>query len=250
MNYSSGQVSVFPGPDGPCYACHKGGERRRALLVELQGHEDPCWRKEEAIDAAGGVATTSLMASVVGALQVEVGLRRLQSAAPDARGVAYQVSLHPQPRLDTVIFEQSPTCPMHDPASIVSDVRECPDATSETWTPADVLDRAGAPDGFIAFDWPMTAKARCRTCQHEWEPLVRRARFRRQACPACGGRDLVEIEVLAGVDRQSPWARRTLSRLGLPAAHVYEIVARPGHNTRVHVEITGDLERVAVGEAR
>ena len=44
----------------------QGGRGRRGLLRELQGREDPCWRKEEQIEAAEGVATTPIMASVVG----------------------------------------------------------------------------------------------------------------------------------------------------------------------------------------
>src|SRR3984893_6309878 len=69
MNYSSGQVSIFPKDNGPCYACRQGADRGRQLLQELQGREDPCWRKEAAIEVAEGVATTPLMASVVGAFQ-------------------------------------------------------------------------------------------------------------------------------------------------------------------------------------
>src|SRR5262245_60109465 len=110
MNYSSGQVTVFPKSDGPCYACRKGADRRRRLLQELHGREDPCWLKEDRIEAAEGVATTPLLASIVGACQVEFGLRRIQADEPDALGRAYRITLHPTPSLESIVFERSPTC--------------------------------------------------------------------------------------------------------------------------------------------
>jgi len=240
MNYSSGQVTVFPKQGGPCYACRKGAERRRQLLQDLQGREDPCWRKEEGAEGGEAIATTPLMASVVAAFQVELGLRALQSHDTDEAGRSYRVTLHPTPSLEQGTFERSPACPLHDPMSVVTEVRECAAARSDRWTPLDLLREAGQPDGCVALDWPVTAKARCRSCGHEWEPLLRRARFRRQRCPACRGTDLVETEVVAFVRADSPWAGRTLAALGFPGAHVYEIAG--GSDARIHVEVTGDLD--------
>jgi adenylyltransferase/sulfurtransferase len=242
MNYSSGQVTLFPGRGGPCYACRKGAERRRQLLQELQGREDPCWRKEDAIEAAEGVATTPLMASVVAAIQVELGLRALQTEVTDGIGRSYRITLHPTPSLEPSVFERSPSCPLHDPVSLVRTVRECPDGRSDSWTLTDLLRETANLDGSLALDWPMTAKARCRSCGQEWEPLVRRARFRRQRCVACGGADLVEIEVLSCLQASSPWAGHTLAALGLPSGHVHEIAHDDDPDAeRVHVEMTGDL---------
>ena len=242
INYSSGQVTVFPGDRGPCYACRKGAARRRELLQELQGREDPCWRKEEAIHAAEGVATTPLMASVVAAIQVELGLRAVQTPTDDEQGRAYRITLHPTPKIEPVVFERSPSCPLHDPLSVVHTVREYPEGRSDCWTPSDLLQQSGNRDGYLAFDWPMTTKARCRSCGREWEPFIRRARFRRQRCPVCQGTDLVETEVLSGLRADSPRARRTLVELGLPLAHIHEIAPDDNpHASRVHVEVTGDL---------
>jgi hypothetical protein len=243
MNYSSGQVTVFPATDGPCYACRKGAERRRELLRDLQGREDPCWRKEEAIAERDAVATTPLMASVVAALQVELALRSISGeAASEPVGRSYRVTLHPVPALEPGTFERSPSCPLHDPRSEVDGVHECATARSEALTPADLFREAGVDNGCLALDWPITAVARCQACGHQWEPFMRRARFRRQVCPGCGGTDLVETEVLSAITRDSRWAGRTLADLGLPRAHVHEVAygddpARPP----VHVEVTGDL---------
>jgi molybdopterin/thiamine biosynthesis adenylyltransferase/predicted RNA-binding Zn-ribbon protein involved in translation (DUF1610 family) len=248
MNYSSGQVSLFPERDGPCYGCRKGAERRRELLQELQGREDPCWRKDEAVRAADGVATTPLMASVVGAFQVELGLRRVGHPTTDGLGHAYRITLHPTPAVDASSFERSPSCPLHDERSLIGDVLEVPEARSDQWTPIDVLDRAGCPDGMVILDWPMSAAAVCRSCGHRWEPLVRRTRFRKASCPGCGQGDVVETEVLSGLTRETRWSTRTLARLGLPAGHVYEVAeAADADGARVHVEMTGDLAPGPIG---
>jgi hypothetical protein len=242
MNYSSGQVTVFPKSDGPCYACRKGADRRRRLLQELQGREDPCWLKEDRIEAAEGVATTPLLASIVGACQVEFGLRRIQSDESETLGRAYRITLHPTPSLDVSAFERSPTCPLHDPDSLVRAVEECCEARSDEWTPRDLLQRFGEDGSYLLLDWPITCKALCRGCAHEWEPMVRRARFRRQSCPACASDDLIESDVLTTVNADSPWATRTLAALGFPRGHVYEIGSeRSPDAPRRHIEITGDL---------
>jgi adenylyltransferase/sulfurtransferase len=240
FNYSSGQVSVFPGEHGPCYACRKGSDRRGELLQELQGREDPCWRKEDALEAAAAVTTTPIMASVVGALQVELGLRaRGAETEQQVLGRAYQLTLHPQPELRSVTFERSPLCPLHDPQSVVTDLRECAEARSDRWTPRDVLRETGGR--YLALDWPITARATCRSCGHEWEPMLRRARFRRATCPGCESRDLVETDVLNMIDERSPWAGRSLASLGLPSGHVYEVICGgDAEAERVHVEISGD----------
>jgi adenylyltransferase/sulfurtransferase len=241
INYSSGQVTVFPGGGGaPCYACRKGADRRRELLQELQGREDPCWRKERLAAAGEAVATTPVMASVVGAVQVELALRT-RGQPRDLHGRTCRITLHPVAALESLVFDQSPTCPLHDPVSAMTSVVECPDARSTEWTPIDVMRACDRPQGHIVLDWPMTARAECRSCTHRWEPLVRRARFRKQPCPRCGADDAAETDVLTVIDWDSQWSSRTLAELGLPAAHIYEVLGTPGDLAAGHVEITGDL---------
>src|SRR5262249_6626590 len=96
-NYSSGMISLFPGSAGPCYLCRKGRQKRREMLQELQGIEDPCWVKERRQDEAGVVSTTPLMASIIAGIQVEMGLRHILSSAQAsaAQGKSILVSLAP-----------------------------------------------------------------------------------------------------------------------------------------------------------
>ena len=242
-NYSSGQVVFFPGAEGPCYACRKSGAQRSRLLQELQGREDPCWLKERASEDVAMITTTPLMASIVGAFQVEVGLRAvLGDARPADAGTAYRIVLHPAPLLEPIAFARSPNCPLHDPQSVLREVEERP-VCADACTPADLL--AGDASAAVSFDWPLAAQASCHACSHAWEPLVRRARFRNEQCPKCGSADVVELEVLTSVSADSPWAQRTFASLGLPRGSVFEIVTGPDMDApRRHVELTGDLAAV------
>ena len=243
MNYSSGQVSVFPGADGPCYACRKGPQRRREMLEELQSREDSCAVRARRAQAEGIVSTTPLMSSALAAFQVEVALRRWLDPPVDATlGIAHRMTLHPKPSIETNRFAISPSCPLHEPASVVRNPKEYPDKHSSEWTPGAMFAELGIENGFLQFDWPISAEAVCRVCAHAWQPLVRRARFRKAVCSACGSADVVETLVLDGIAAASPWAERTLAELGLPRAHVHEIVCgTDADSPRVHLEVTGDL---------
>src|SRR5262245_15118219 len=125
-NYSSGLVSIFPGSAGPCYACRKGRQRRREILQELHGIEDPCWLKERRLEEQGSVSTTPLMASIVGAMQVEIGLRHILSlpSASPAEGKSVRVLLDPAPLMESFSFGVSPDCPLHEPG--ICDVTKVP----------------------------------------------------------------------------------------------------------------------------
>jgi hypothetical protein len=139
-------------------------------------------------------------------------------------------------------FDRSPSCPLHDPDSLIREVDERTDRVSSEWTPAQLFAEIAGGEMFLNFDWPVTARATCHACRHEWEPLMRRARFRRERCPACGSDDLVETEVLTGIDPRSPWADRPLAALGLPRAHIHEVIVGSGASMRRrHIEVTGDL---------
>jgi hypothetical protein len=259
INPSSGMVLLFPGGRGPCVLCRKAPERRRALLWALQGHEDPCWLKERELEQDAMVSTTPLMASAIGALQVEVGLRhvfdRASSAAAPADtvlpGSAFRLTLHPVTELEVRTVERSPSCPFHAEEDGPIAVIERPDRRSDRWIVRDLLAESAPPGGALQLDWPLTGRAVCRACRHEWAPLVRRARFRREQCPACQSDEIVETEVVATIDAASVWAARTVADLGLPPGHVHEVVAVEGDDVRrVFVEVSGDLAHDMVSPAR
>jgi adenylyltransferase/sulfurtransferase len=241
---SAGAVAVFPGAGGPCYLCRADSARRRALLSELQGHEDPCWLKERRYEAAGAVATTPVMASIVGALQVERALRVVCNGAHStSAGLAHEVKTFPSLSVETRTFKVAAQCPLHESESTIANVVERSDRCSNEWSVAAMLTETldGADDASLCLDWPMTALARCDNCGHTWEPWLRRARFRRTACPACGAPSPVECEVVNEIPSSSRWAERTVATLGLPSLHIHDVLLSRGERrTHVFVEVTGD----------
>ncbi len=244
INSSSGLVSLQPGSHGPCYLCRKGTERRRQLLDELYGRDDPCWVEARRQEEQGLVSTTPLMASLIGALQVEIGLRHCFEGNQECRkGQSYRLETHPQPDLELLEFGRSPNCPLHQPVSYVQQVIEITEHLWRDWTPAELFRELGEGACHLSFDWPRTMRACCRACQYEWQPMTRRACFRNSSCPQCGSRDVTEVEVLKGLPAKSAWANHTFAQLGFPAGNIYEIAIGGGQTMRrVHVEFTKDLE--------
>lgn len=227
QNYSSGQVTLFPGAAGPCYLCRKGTQRRRELLQEMEGREDPCWVKAASERQRGIVVTTPLMASAIAALQVEIALRSLVEPPDSTRAMSWRLQLHPVPSLESGYFGPSPTCPLHDGAAVVTDVRTLDDRL-DTCTPAMLMDAAGLADPMLRFDWPLTVEASCRDCATLWQPFVRRARFRHARCPACGGRHLVERHAVTSIRRDSQLAEQSFAALGQSPESVFQVVGGNG----------------------
>jgi hypothetical protein len=110
---------------------------------------------------------------------------------------------------------------------------------SEACTPRDLVVACGFDEGTLVLDWPTVATASCRACGKDWEPMLRRARFRGIRCVACGSADVVEETVLTSIAPASEWSTRFLADLGQPSAHVHEIASATGE--RVFVELGGDF---------
>jgi adenylyltransferase/sulfurtransferase len=241
-NYSSGLISIYPGAEGPCYACRKGPQKRRELLQELQGLEDPCWMKERQLEEQGSISTTPLMASVVAAMQVELGLRHLLHPGSPQEGRSVHVALAPEPVMESFSFAVSHGCPMHE--SNIEQITRLPARRSDDITVTELILATGlgeTSEAMLCLDWPLVVEAECRSCGLAWQPMMRKARFRRHAsCPSCGKNShLVEREVLTSIDASSLWASRTLTQLGLPKLHIHE-VADGSSGFRRHVEVSGD----------
>src|SRR5437867_1465346 len=245
-NYSSGLISIFPGIGGPCYACRKGRQRRREILQELDGIEDPCWMKERRLEQQGTVSTTPLMASVIAAMQVEAGFRHVLTSAVSSseEGRSIRVTLAPEPQMESFSFGFSPDCPLHE--SMVGEIIKLSGHRSAEISVAELI--AATKDGIqceeggiLCLDWPLIVEAGCRRCGRVWQPMMRKARFQRVAsCPSCGNTSLVEREVLTSIDASSPWGSMTLAQLGLPLNHIHEVYWGGSANSRKYVELSGD----------
>jgi adenylyltransferase/sulfurtransferase len=246
-NYSSGLVSLFPGSHGPCYACRKGRQRRREILRELHGNEDPCWAKERRLEGQGVISTTPLMASVIGAIQVEMGLRHIlspQDSSPEGKSI--RVMLAPEAAMECFSFGISPECSLHE--ETVGEITKLSGHCSKTISVAELISSARDREepeeaGTLCLDWPLVAEAACRHCGRKWQPMMRKARFQKAgSCPFCKSSDVSEQQVLTAIDVSAPWASMTLAQLGLPSRHIHEVYWEGTAPSRKYVELAGDWQ--------
>ena len=193
INPSSGMVLVFPGRDGPMRvvpqerraasgaALGAAGARGSVLAQRAQpgagGH-----RADHAGDGVdrGGVASGARhppRARASDNAHKKESPTGNGGGAAVATGHAYRVQLHPGPTFETRGFDRSPSCPLHEPETFLQDVETRMDRRSSAWLVRDLLQETGAES--LQLDWPITARAACRRCGETWQPLVRRARFRR-----------------------------------------------------------------------
>ena len=238
QNYSSGLLSIYPGADGPCYACRKSREHRSALLTTLQGWRFPCSEREQEAEANDFVTTTPLMASIIAAIQVEEGMRAFVGGRSPSEGRSLEVTLHPNPRLARFSYVRNRNCPLHD---IPSRCHQWPRNSAAT-TVSELLDfveRLEHAKPSLTLRWPIVVSAHCQDCGTTWAPMVRAARFRREKrCSACGSEHVIEGEPLSEIRRESPWADKNLRELSLPDNHVHEFVIHDnGEKRLIAVEI-------------
>jgi molybdopterin-synthase adenylyltransferase len=243
-NYSSGLISLFPGVGGPCYACRKERQKRQELLQELYGIEDPCWMKERRLEEQGAVSTTPLMASVVAAMQVELGLRHVltQQSCSAGEGKSVRVLLSPNHLIECFSFGVSRECSLHEGS--VGPITKLNGHSCDDISVAELISTiAGnteSAEGSLCLDWPLIAEGECSHCGRVWRPMTRKSRFQREGCPACKSARVAARRVLTAIDNSSPWASMTLAQLGLPPQHIHEVCWGGSPASRQYVELNGD----------
>ena len=228
-DYSQGRVSYFPGSAGACFSCRLTQQRRRELLTLWEAGSRPCWLETRDLERRS-FPSTPMMASIIGAMQVEFGLRRLlePQAPPDSVGTNVDISLDPVVKTEAFRLSISPNCPFHGPRP----ARYPASRPASQIVVRCLLDEV-IPSGddhrkaYLILDWPICTSARCTGCGHRWAPMLRLATLRKcGACPVCGSRQLSEEEVIRAVDRNSRWADFTLEALGIPERHLHRIEFR------------------------
>ena len=225
-DYSRGRVSYFPGRSGACFSCRLTHQRRRELLSLWEAASRPCWLEVDDLERRS-YPSTPMMAAVVGAMQVELGLRQLlePGKSKDSPAMTVEIALDPVQRTDVFSMAVSSTCPFHTPLG----TRLAPQGLTSKMTVEDLLNQ-GRPEGNeprrarLVLDWPICTSARCADCGYRWSPMARLAAFRKSgACPSCASRHFREEEVIRVVERGSRWAGLTLVELGLPEGHLHLI---------------------------
>ena len=217
-----GRVSWFPGtPESACYLCQLSHARRAELLSLSLAISLSC-TPSNADSSSQAFPSTPAMASIIAAMQVELGLRTLIAdvTVGDASGArAWEISLDCYtPSMETLLIPRSRECPWHGP-ELRCRLQELP----ERQPLRDTLVNCDADDEILA-DWPLCLSARCLCCGHEWQPMLRVARVRRYGkCPQCGRANPLPVQVIASVQAEDEWARHTPGDLGFPPNHRYTL---------------------------
>ena len=225
-DYSRGRVSIFPGRSAACFSCRLTRQKRSELLTVWEAVRRPCWLEQDGLHRRS-YPSTPMLAAVVGAMQVEVALRRLLDCGPANAFPAstIDVALDPPQRLETFTIALGESCPFHQPGGARFPAPGPPSST----TVRELLNcaasgTAGKEWATLILDWPICASVRCGECGHRWSPMTRLAALRRSgACPSCSSRDFIEEEVLRRIEAGSRWENRTLEELGLPERHLHLI---------------------------
>jgi hypothetical protein len=217
-NYAHGRISYFPGRRAACYCCCLSARKRSELLTMWTSPVRSCAALPD--PGARPYPSTPTMAAIVGSLQVEIGLRRLFDRASAAETV--EISVDPSPRLESFRLPLSGVCPFH-----TVEPHLVPEPEPGAATVHELLERAEggeAGTAVLLLDWPLCVRARCEECGESWAPMQRIAAFRRRArCPGCRSGNVVETETISRIGRDSPWARLSPAKLGLPERHLHTI---------------------------
>jgi adenylyltransferase/sulfurtransferase len=221
QNYSHGRVTYFPGSaNQACYGCMLSPRKRRELLELWQTTLRPCGPSND--DLENELISTPTMAGVVGAIQVELGLRSLFQAREGlpVSSRSLEIQIHPSRRMEDFAIPVSADCPFHQDETHLKALPR-PDATFE-----ELLDATGGDT--VLLDWPVCVEAKCMKCEKRWPPMKRLAVLRRGgSCPACGASSILELQTIRAIGRDSSWLREVPSALQLPADHLYTVSTRP-----------------------
>jgi molybdopterin/thiamine biosynthesis adenylyltransferase len=214
----SGRVAWFPANpvdalssnSAACYLCQLSAARRAELLSLSLAASQSC---AQPLDDTGTLASTPTMASIVAALQVDLGLRLYLLPEPQLEACAWELDLAlPQTSWTPFTIPRSVDCPFHD-------VEPQP-----TPLPMNRPLRETLGQHSLQLDWPICLHARCAVCQHLWTPLVRVATLRRRTtCPNCNSTQLHSIETLTTLAPTDAAALRTPTQLHLPENHLFTL---------------------------
>jgi hypothetical protein len=161
------------------------------------------------------------MAAIVGALQVDFGLRCLyesgNAGAHDLKSPTIEITLDSNAGLRRFVTSLSSACPFHG----ATKQRSVPLRHSRV-SARELLDAENAH--VVDLDWPICIKAHCLDCGADWKPMKRIAWLRRYGtCPACESHRVLENLNISSLDRNSAWADTALVDLGLPEQHLYAV---------------------------
>jgi len=255
-NHEAGEVAVFDARDeqARCFTCGMDAERVEEMINQLR-HPIGCGRFDESILQAGGIPTTPMMASVIAGIQVAAGLSIVtNSDSIDDGGGRYDwvrrsaemwlaETLHLDLRareISRVRNRRLPNCYHHDqicPERLDDEgIMRCHSWSIERTTPREILERAAkdlqTEDVMIRLPEHLVPVLQCRECKEMREVFRSHATLRMlpggRRCSRCGSGEVfaqLEVPLLTGIDRRSPYLDRQLGEIGIRPLDILDVVS-------------------------
>ncbi|MGA7410196.1 MAG: ThiF family adenylyltransferase [Bryobacteraceae bacterium] len=229
-----GEIIVYAPDLGPCYECNM-------TLLEKQIISEIASCRVIAVKnlALGKVPTTSTMGSIVGAMQVQEGVKLLHGDFKRALIGKRLVVNSECNDIYATALDRKDGCDGHFRFGPVTEV---PEFTADTTSASDILARfryATGQDGLLELGREIVTEVRCPKCNSA-EVLGRPVRSLTDEQARCPGCDEPRILHTTHIVRGSEaYASFPLSGLGIPRLDILEVRGKTG---AAWYELTGDLE--------
>jgi len=221
-----GVARVFvPAENAPCYECTMS-----ELDYKLLSQRRSCALLSRDDVLQGKVPTTPTVASVIGGIQVQEGIKLLHSdrnlPTLAGRGYFFNGLTHDSYLIQ---YQYRADCPAHEHMFEVSEL----DGSASTITGKEMLDLVQGdlgPAAIVEFERELCTKLTCGKCHavREFFCSLGRVKVSDATCPACG--ELCDPHLSHGLTGAEDYLGKTLSELGIPP---YDIVTgRAGLNMK------------------
>ena len=263
LTHGRGLVAAFNAsdPEAPCYACSMPPDQVIQDLNRVRGVWG-CNAMEQRIESAGGVPSSPMTSSVIGATQVAAALDIMKTSAEDEVGSdwfkgAFEINLHTKSsRIRKA--KRFPGCYFHDMLGIrkIQNIVEVPEWNSAETTPAQILKRArkdlGMDRVFIQMPERMIGAGKCGSCGANWGLFLpvssSRILQKELKCPQCGSNAFLasgELSTFSELGEDFQLLDKPIKSLGFRPLDIIRVVTddKPGTaGDSVQYEITGDAK--------
>ncbi|MEN6645040.1 MAG: ThiF family adenylyltransferase [Armatimonadia bacterium] len=231
-----GVARVFaPAEDAPCYECTMS-----ELDYKLLSQRRSCALLSRTDVLQGKVPTTPTIASIIGGIQVQEGIKVLHSdrELPNlaGRGFFFNGLNHDS---YVVQYQRRSDCPAHEQMFEIVEL----DASSADLTGRKMLEIVQAevgPKAVVEFERELCTYLSCSRCQtkHEHFRSLGRVTVDDAVCPTC--HELCEPELTHSLSGAESYLDMTLEQMGIPA---YDVVTGRQGLTMKHFLLSGDRSR-------
>jgi len=230
-----GVARVFvPADDAPCYECTMS-----ELDYKLLSQRRSCALLSRDDVLQGKVPTTPTIASIIGGIQVQEGIKLLHAdrALPNlaGRGFFFNGLTHDS---YLVQYQRREDCPAHERMFDIADLnRSVSDLTGRE--ALELVRREVGPRAQVEFERELCARLHCPQCgdTRDFFRSLGAVTISAATCPACG--DVCDPLLTHKLDGSEDYLDRTLAELGLPP---YDIITGREGLTMKHYLLRADRE--------